>query len=145
MRATAGCSHSTGDIKIRNSRYRAMTSARSIAPARATPARISRARTYITCRRIDEILGARLNTIHNLHYYLDLMRQIREGDQHATFSRNSAQPLNAHVAKARIEEFLPIVALLPHLEGRKKAIRISDPAQAMGESRGGGGAAPSAS
>jgi queuine tRNA-ribosyltransferase len=27
--------------------------------------------------RTGEILGARLNTIHNLHYYLDLMKNIR--------------------------------------------------------------------
>jgi queuine tRNA-ribosyltransferase len=27
--------------------------------------------------RCNEILGSRLNTIHNLHFYLDLMRQIR--------------------------------------------------------------------
>ena len=32
-------------------------------------------------RRCNEILGARLNTIHNLHYYLDLMRRIRAGDR----------------------------------------------------------------
>ena len=25
----------------------------------------------------DRILGARLNTIHNLYYYLDLMRELR--------------------------------------------------------------------
>ena len=28
--------------------------------------------------RCKEILGSRLNTIHNLHFYLDLMRQLRE-------------------------------------------------------------------
>ena len=28
--------------------------------------------------KCNEILGARLNTIHNLHFYLDLMRRIRE-------------------------------------------------------------------
>ena len=28
-------------------------------------------------QRSNEILGARLNTIHNLHYYLDLMRRAR--------------------------------------------------------------------
>jgi len=28
--------------------------------------------------RTGEILGARLNTIHNLHYYLDLMKNIRQ-------------------------------------------------------------------
>jgi queuine tRNA-ribosyltransferase len=27
--------------------------------------------------RCNEILGARLNTIHNLHFFLDLMRQMR--------------------------------------------------------------------
>jgi queuine tRNA-ribosyltransferase len=28
--------------------------------------------------RINEILGARLATIHNLHYYLTLMAELRE-------------------------------------------------------------------
>ena len=28
--------------------------------------------------RVDEILGARLATIHNLHYYLSLMGEVRE-------------------------------------------------------------------
>jgi queuine tRNA-ribosyltransferase len=27
--------------------------------------------------RCNEILGSRLNTIHNLHFYLDLMRTLR--------------------------------------------------------------------
>ena len=31
--------------------------------------------------RCNEILGARLNTIHNLHFYLDLMRRLREAIQ----------------------------------------------------------------
>ena len=29
-------------------------------------------------QRANEILGARLNTIHNLHYYLHLMQELRE-------------------------------------------------------------------
>ena len=33
----------------------------------------------------DEILGLRLNTIHNLHYYADLMRQARQTIQAGTF------------------------------------------------------------
>jgi queuine tRNA-ribosyltransferase len=33
----------------------------------------------------DEILGLRLNTIHNLHYYADLMRLAREAIQAGTF------------------------------------------------------------
>ena len=39
--------------------------------------------------RCNEILGARLNTIHNLHYYLDLMRRIRaaiEADRYTEFA-----------------------------------------------------------
>jgi queuine tRNA-ribosyltransferase len=34
----------------------------------------------------DEILGLRLNTIHNLHYYTHLMRQARQAVQAGTFS-----------------------------------------------------------
>jgi queuine tRNA-ribosyltransferase len=33
----------------------------------------------------DEILGLRLNTIHNLHYYAELMRQARQAIQAGTF------------------------------------------------------------
>ena len=34
----------------------------------------------------DEILGLRLNTIHNLHYYLDLMRQARQAIEAGCFA-----------------------------------------------------------
>jgi queuine tRNA-ribosyltransferase len=40
--------------------------------------------------RCNEILGARLNTIHNLHYYLGLMARIRaaiENGRYAEFAR----------------------------------------------------------
>ena len=59
--------------------------------ARLTPAGpLDPACTCYTCRnysraylrhldRCNEILGARLNTIHNLHHYLELMRRIRTG------------------------------------------------------------------
>ena len=36
--------------------------------------------------RCNEILGARLNTIHNLHYYQSLMRSIRESVQAGRFA-----------------------------------------------------------
>ncbi len=66
-----------GDIRIRNARHKADT-----APLDATC-------SCYTCRnftrsylhhlhRINEILGARLATIHNLHYYLTLMAELRE-------------------------------------------------------------------
>jgi queuine tRNA-ribosyltransferase len=41
-------------------------------------------------QRINEMLGARLNTIHNLHYYQELMREMRaaiESDSFAVFSK----------------------------------------------------------
>ena len=52
--------------------------ARSTKLAAATPAAISRAPTCTHLHRVGEILGARLNTIHNLHYYQVLMRELRE-------------------------------------------------------------------
>jgi queuine tRNA-ribosyltransferase len=36
--------------------------------------------------RCNEILGARLNTIHNLHYYLDLMRRIRSAIEEGRYA-----------------------------------------------------------
>ena len=37
--------------------------------------------------RCNEILGARLNTIHNLHYYLELMRNLRAGIESGTLDQ----------------------------------------------------------
>ncbi|TVR65840.1 MAG: tRNA guanosine(34) transglycosylase Tgt [Candidatus Competibacteraceae bacterium] len=65
-----------GDVRIRNGRYR------------ADPRPLDETCDCYTCRhysraylrhldRCREILGARLNTIHNLHYYQDLMRELR--------------------------------------------------------------------
>jgi queuine tRNA-ribosyltransferase len=66
-----------GDIKLRNTRYRADT-----APLDETcgcPTCRTFSRGYLHhLQRVNEILGARLNTVHNLHFYLDLMRQARE-------------------------------------------------------------------
>jgi len=36
--------------------------------------------------RTNEILGARLNTIHNLTYYLELMRGLREAIEAGTLA-----------------------------------------------------------
>ena len=36
-------------------------------------------------QRVDEMLGAQLATIHNLHFYLDIMRQMREAIEAARF------------------------------------------------------------
>jgi len=67
---------SAGDVKIRNSRYRNDT--QPLDPSCACTTCRGYSRAYLHhLQRVNEILGARLNTIHNLHYYLDLMRQAR--------------------------------------------------------------------
>jgi queuine tRNA-ribosyltransferase len=67
---------SHGDIKLRNSRYRSDTG--PLDETCACPTCRTFSRGYLHhLQRVNEILGARLNTIHNLHFYLDLMEQAR--------------------------------------------------------------------
>ncbi|WP_194715372.1 tRNA guanosine(34) transglycosylase Tgt [Noviherbaspirillum soli] len=66
-----------GDIKIKNARYK--DEDRPLDETCGCHACRNFSRAYLHhLHRAGEILGARLNTIHNLHYYLDLMRQARE-------------------------------------------------------------------
>lgn len=76
---------SRGDVKLRNSRYK--DDPRPLDPQCScyTCAHFSRAYLH-HLQRINEILGARLNTIHNLHYYVNLMRQAREAIAQGHFS-----------------------------------------------------------
>ena len=67
---------STGIIKIRNSRHRA--SSEPLDPNCPCYTCANYTRAYLHhLDRANEILGARLNTIHNLAYYLELMRDTR--------------------------------------------------------------------
>jgi queuine tRNA-ribosyltransferase len=67
-----------GDVKIRNARYRDDTRPLDPRCACYTCRRFTRA--YLShLHRANEILGARLNTLHNLHYYQELMRELRSG------------------------------------------------------------------
>ena len=66
-----------GDIKIRNARYRDDTRPLDESCGCYTCARFSRSYLY-HLQKVNEILGARLNTLHNLHYYQTLMRELRE-------------------------------------------------------------------
>ena len=70
-------------------------------PTRTTPGPLDPACACYTCRnysraylrhldRCNEILGARLNSIHNLHYYLDLMRRIRVAIERGEYRRFAA-------------------------------------------------------
>jgi queuine tRNA-ribosyltransferase len=66
-----------GDVKIKNARHREDPGPLDPDCACYTCRHFSRAYLH-HLHRTGEILGARLNTIHNLHYYLDLMRGLRE-------------------------------------------------------------------
>jgi queuine tRNA-ribosyltransferase len=67
---------SVGVVNIRNSAHQADTGPLDPACGCYTCRNYSRA--YLRhLDRCNEILGSRLNTIHNLHFYLDLMRSLR--------------------------------------------------------------------
>ena len=86
-----------GDVKIRNARYRDDSSPLDPDCACATCRQFSRAYLH-HLQRINEMLGARLNTIHNLHYYLDLMRRARLSIQQGSFERFAQAELAARAA-----------------------------------------------
>jgi len=65
-----------GDVKIKNARHREDTAPLDPECACYTCRHFSRAYLH-HLHRTNEILGARLNTIHNLHYYLELMAGLR--------------------------------------------------------------------
>jgi queuine tRNA-ribosyltransferase len=66
-----------GDVKIRNARYRDDTRPLDESCGCHTCAHFSRSYLH-HLQKVNEILGARLNTLHNLHYYQTLMRELRE-------------------------------------------------------------------
>jgi queuine tRNA-ribosyltransferase len=75
---------SQGVVKVRNASHQADTGPLDPKCGCYTCQHYSRA--YLRhLDRCNEILGARLNTIHNLHYYLDLMRRIREAIEAGRF------------------------------------------------------------
>src|SRR5213082_452842 len=65
-----------GDVKIRNARHRTDAQPLDDTCACYTCSNFSRAYLH-HLQRVNEILGARLATIHNLHYYLSLMAGLR--------------------------------------------------------------------
>jgi queuine tRNA-ribosyltransferase len=80
---------SCGIINIRNAAYRADTGPIDPTCSCSTCSRYSRA--YL--RHLDhcnEILGLRLATLHNLHFYLQLMRQIRAAIAAGQFAQFAA-------------------------------------------------------
>jgi queuine tRNA-ribosyltransferase len=68
---------SEGVIKLRNARYRDDLKPLDAQCSCYTCAHFTRAYLH-HLQKINEILGAQLNTLHNLHYYQQLMRGLRE-------------------------------------------------------------------
>ena len=79
-----------GDIRIRNARYRDDTAPLDADCACYTCRHFSRAYLY-HLDKAKEILGARLNTIHNLHYYQELMRDLRQAIEQGRLAERSTQ------------------------------------------------------
>ncbi|MYN13181.1 tRNA guanosine(34) transglycosylase Tgt [Pusillimonas sp. TS35] len=75
-----------GDIKIRNARYRDDTRPLDPSCTCHTCAHFSRAYLH-HLQRANEITGARLNTLHNLHYYLNLMAEMRTAIEAGRFEQ----------------------------------------------------------
>ena len=82
-----------GDLRLRNARFR--DDRRPIDETCGCYACRNFSRAYVHhLQRVDEILGARLATIHNLHYYLSLMSEMREAialGEFENFRRRFAQ------------------------------------------------------
>jgi queuine tRNA-ribosyltransferase len=76
---------SAGVVKLRNARYRDDLAPLDPECECYTCRNFTRAYLH-HLQRVNEILGARLNTLHNLHYYQRLMRGIRESIAGARFS-----------------------------------------------------------
>lgn len=74
-----------GDIRLRNARFRTDTQPIDSECGCYTCQHYSRAYLY-HLSKCGEILGSRLNTIHNLHYYQNLMQSIRDALDNRRFT-----------------------------------------------------------
>ncbi|MBS1169592.1 MAG: tgt [Burkholderiaceae bacterium] len=79
-----------GDVRIRNARYRDDERPLDESCSCYTCRNFSRAYLH-HLDRTGEMLGPRLNTIHNLHYYLELMRDMRAAIEASRFTAFVAQ------------------------------------------------------
>ena len=90
-----------GILRIRNSRYR--KDARPVDEGCGCYTCRHYSRSYLRhLDRCGEILGARLNTIHNLHYYQELMRGLRDAIERGALA-GFARAFHAAQAEGDIE------------------------------------------
>lgn len=79
-----------GDVKIRNARYK--TDLKPLDPSCSCHTCQHFSRSYLHhLQRANEITGARLNTLHNLHFYLQIMQEMRDAIEAGSFEQWRAQ------------------------------------------------------
>ena len=79
-----------GDLKLRNAIYK--NDERPLDPSCSCYCCKNFSRAYLHhLQKVNEILGAQLNTIHNIHYYLNLMSEIRSSLENNLFRDFSQQ------------------------------------------------------
>ena len=79
-----------GDLRLRNARYK--TEDAPIDPTCTCHTCANFSRAYLHhLDRCGEMLGPMLTTVHNLHYYLNLMREIREALEEGRFAAFQAR------------------------------------------------------
>jgi len=98
----------TGDIRIRNAKFRNDESPLDATCSCYTCKNFSRAYLH-HLDRSKEILGAQLNTMHNLHYYLELMREMREAIEQDRFDEfvkefNALRAENALAGQQQVQQ-----------------------------------------
>ena len=90
-----------GDIKIKNAQHKNDPRPLDESCGCYTCRNFSRAYLH-HLHRIGEILGAQLNTVHNLYYYQTLMRELREAIASGTLAETVARFHNGRRAQARV-------------------------------------------
>lgn len=86
---------STGIVRIRNTQYKLDTNPLDINCSCYTCLNYSRSYLHHLQRK-NEILGARLNTIHNLYYYQDLMAKMRLAIENNSFTKFKQEFYSSH-------------------------------------------------
>ena len=85
-----------GVIKLRNAAYREDVRPLDAACGCYTCRHFTRAYLH-HLQRVNEILGARLNTLHNLYYYQELMRELRSAIENGRLNEFVARHAQAKV------------------------------------------------
>src|SRR5690349_7648447 len=91
-----------GDVKIKNARHRTDTAPLDPECGCYTCRNFSRAYLH-HLHRANEILGGRLNTIHNLHYSLDLLSKLRGAVESGSLASFEARFRAGRMLESRVD------------------------------------------